>query len=327
MSEPEKQTALVPAQQAVLTTVGVKSLVARGSVDLRVKEEAEEWLKKGMAFYHNMQYEDAFECFERGIQLNPNHPELQLWLGNLLTNGEGVRQDYVQAATWWRKAAEQGLPKAQNNLACAYEFGQGVIQDYTQAAFWLRKAAEQGFAAAQYSLGFLYRDGQGVMQNYVEAALWWRKAAEWGLAEARYNLGCAYESGQGVPQDYAQAAEWYRKAAEQGEANAQCNLGLLYSYGQGAPQDYAESYFWLDLAASGLKGSEQTYAITCRDESASHLTSAELLLARERINRWHDGHIDIRAGLVPISGAIELDPEDIDNLPPNVVSSRAEVSN
>jgi hypothetical protein len=32
----------------------------------------------------------------------------------------------VQSATWYRKAAEQGYAKAQNNLGWAYEQGQGV---------------------------------------------------------------------------------------------------------------------------------------------------------------------------------------------------------
>ena len=40
-----------------------------------------------------------------------------------------------------------------------YTFGQGVPQNYTEAAKWYRLAAEQGNAQAQYNLGFLYAEG------------------------------------------------------------------------------------------------------------------------------------------------------------------------
>jgi hypothetical protein len=46
----EKQGALVPVQSTALTKAGAKSLAARGRADLRVREEAEEWLKKVCEF-------------------------------------------------------------------------------------------------------------------------------------------------------------------------------------------------------------------------------------------------------------------------------------
>ena len=93
MNESDKQTGLVPVQPTALTKAGAKSLMARGRADLSAREEAEEWLKKGLDFYHKDRYEESFACFERGIQLNPNHPELQYWLGGLLDSGDGIRQD------------------------------------------------------------------------------------------------------------------------------------------------------------------------------------------------------------------------------------------
>ena len=151
--------------------------------------------------------------------------------------------------------------------------------------------------------------------------VWFRRAIDQNSTDAQTSLGSLYYHGQGVTQDYVQALDWFHRAAEQKNASAQYNLGNSYLRGQGVPQNYAESYFWLDLAASGLKGSEQTYAIT------SHLTSAELSLARERVNKWVDDHIDISAGFRPISGAIELDPDEVEDYPPNALGSREEVSN
>ena len=58
-----------------------------------------------------------------------------------------------------------------------YANGQGVEQDYAQAARWYRLAAEQGLAYSQYNLGLMYANGQGVGQDYVQAYMWYDLAA------------------------------------------------------------------------------------------------------------------------------------------------------
>ena len=100
------------------------------------------------------------------------------------------------------QAAKQGDAPAQYNLGLMYTQGQGVRQDYVEAVKWYRKAAEQGDAVAQYNLGLKYADGIGVRQDYVEAVKWYHKAAEQGLAGAKYNLGLNYAYGRGVRKDY-----------------------------------------------------------------------------------------------------------------------------
>src|ERR1035438_798221 len=118
----------------------------------------------------------------------------------------------------FEQQAAKGDAVAQVKLGFLYLNGDGVPQDYTQAAAWYRKGAEQGVVGAQDILGGLYYNGLGVTQDYAQAAAWWRKAAEQGEADAQYNLGGLYDHGLGVTQDYAQAALWYRKSAEQGNA-------------------------------------------------------------------------------------------------------------
>jgi TPR repeat protein len=96
-----------------------------------------------------------------------------------------------------------------------YLNGDGVPQDYAQAAAWFRKAAKQGIATAQNDLGTLYDHGQGMSQDHVQAAIWYRQAAEQNLAEAQYNLGVLYKHGWGLPQDYEKAYFWLDLAAAQ----------------------------------------------------------------------------------------------------------------
>jgi TPR repeat protein len=87
-----------------------------------------------------------------------------------------------------RQQAEDGNPKAQNNLALMYLYGKGVNQNYPEAMKWYRKAADQGFAAAQNALGTMYGNGQGAAQNYTEARRWFQMAADQGDADAKRNL-------------------------------------------------------------------------------------------------------------------------------------------
>ena len=79
-----------------------------------------------------------------------------------------------------KRLAKGGDKSAQDNLGVMYSIGDGVPQDYKEAAKWFTKAAEQGYANAQYSLGVMYRDGDGVPQDYKEAVKWYTKAAEQG---------------------------------------------------------------------------------------------------------------------------------------------------
>ncbi|MBU0909276.1 MAG: DnaJ domain-containing protein, partial [Proteobacteria bacterium] len=65
-----------------------------------------------------------------------------------------------------------------------YDQGQGIPQDYAEAAKWYRKAAEQGNAEAQVNLGLMYVLGQGVPKNDVNAYAWLSLAAAQGNEEA-----------------------------------------------------------------------------------------------------------------------------------------------
>ena len=74
--------------------------------------------------------------------------------------GISIRQViHGEAVHWFRLAAEQGLPKAQNYLGYMYTQGRGVPQDYGEAVRWFRLAAAQNYDDAWFSLGYMYEDG------------------------------------------------------------------------------------------------------------------------------------------------------------------------
>jgi TPR repeat protein len=85
-----------------------------------------------------------------------------------------------------------------------------------EAAKWYRSAAEQGDASAQHVTGKLYANGNGGPENDAEAVKWYRLSAEQGDADAQSNLGVMYATGNGVPENYLTAYVWWSVSAAQG---------------------------------------------------------------------------------------------------------------
>ena len=82
---------------------------------------------------------------------------------------------------------------------CWYARGKGTPQDYVQAALWYRKAAEQADADAQIELGMLYYEGHGVPQDYAQTAYWFRKSAEQGDDNAQLPSGICTATAMACP--------------------------------------------------------------------------------------------------------------------------------
>ena len=188
-----------------------------------------------------------------------------------------------EAVFWWEKAAAQGSPTAQFNVARAYEEGEGVTQSFAKAAEWYKKSAEQGDADAQTKIAYLYATGNGVPQSEDNAVKWWEKAAFQNNSTSQFNLGVYYlfhqnnvskgiewikkaaendnDVAQGVLGDFyfygdyleksiSEAFKWYQKSAEQGNSHSQTQLGICYQHGLGVQQSLTKANAWFLKAAS-----------------------------------------------------------------------------
>lgn len=187
-------------------------------------------------------------------------------LADLYSVGKGVKQDYVEAARWYRKAAEQGKVLAQSNLAYLYSEGKGVRQDDAEALKWDRKAADQGYFWSQITLGDMYNLGRGVRKDNDAAKKWFQLAeanpsadednketanerirelhdftskdirhvrvlAEKGDWEAQLGMAKKYKDGgyDGLEKNLEESEKWLLKGANQGVVEAQLLLGKAYS--------------------------------------------------------------------------------------------------
>jgi TPR repeat protein len=120
--------------------------------------------------------------------------------------------------------ADHGDAEAQFNMGVQCASGEGG--DFLQAAQWYRKAAEQDHALAQFNLGVMYAKGQGVVRDEAQAEAWFGKAALQGDAGAQFQLGCRCQraSQKGSDQEAhelkMEAFKWYRLAAAQDYKNS-----------------------------------------------------------------------------------------------------------
>ena len=110
--------------------------------------------------------------------------EAQYKLALLYYHGKGIKQNYKEAAYWFRKAGSNGHNKAKFYIASMFADGKGVLQDNRIAAEWYWRAAEQGLPLAQYRLALIYRDGIGMEKDSDKAIFWLKKAARQNLPEA-----------------------------------------------------------------------------------------------------------------------------------------------
>jgi TPR repeat protein len=110
----------------------------------------------------------------------------------------------------------------QFGMGLKFASGEGAAQDFVQAAQWYRKAADQNHSLAQFNLGTMYANGQGMIRDNGQSVIWFGKAAQLGDAGAQFSLGksCHRASLNGIPDDAPEsrieAYKWYRLAAAQG---------------------------------------------------------------------------------------------------------------
>ena len=252
------------------------------------------------------------------------HAEAQYNLGRMYEKG-----------WWWVDSFRDYFEKTGSRQTSA---GSHQIADHVEAAKWYRMAAEQGHAEAQYHLGVMYLEGSGVPNDGAETVRWYRKAADQGNAdakneierypynkfekilnsaaqgdaEAQYELGCIYANGLGtpprnIPTNIIEALKWFHLAVEQGykiaeqnsdflnrfedalqkaqkgDAEAQYELGRIYETGaRMINSDISTAKKWYRLAR------EQGYEDAV--SALSRIYRDEELMERRRRHEWHKKH-------------------------------------
>jgi len=118
-----------------------------------------------------------------------------------------------KAVSFYTKAAERGLAKAQHNLALLYEHGKGVSADKKKAIFWYTKASEQGLSLSQFNLAQLYSSEN--VGNFKEAIKWYEECKDTEFM-GKFQLGLLVHMGIGIDKDEVRGLRLLREAADEG---------------------------------------------------------------------------------------------------------------
>ena len=134
--------------------------------------------------------------------------------------------DYQSAVTRWRGPAVAGNPDAQFNLGQAYKLGRGVPADLGQAEEWYRKAAIQGHPQAEDNFGLaLFQNGKR-----TEAVQWLTRSSQRGEPRAQFVLGTMYFNADVVERDWVRAYALIVRASQSGLPQASSALAQMDKY-------------------------------------------------------------------------------------------------
>jgi TPR repeat protein len=267
--------------------------------------------------YQRGYYQTALREAMKRIAINPKDGPAMTLIGEIYKEGVSVKRDPVEAARWYRLAADTGDRQAEFSLGLMLLIGApGVEKDRAAAATWLEKAAAQGHAGALYNLGVmaiegegksgpdfakaadlfrrsaeagdddgaysygvLLRDGRGVGLDIAAAAHWLKRAADGGIIAGEVEYGIMLFNGIGVDKDEAAAAKLFLKAAAKNNPIAQNRLAHLYAVGRGVPKDPVQAAAWHRFAkAAGIKDDDL-------DALTASLTPAEKIKVDEAVRR------------------------------------------
>ncbi len=174
-------------------------------------------------------------------------------------DGKGTTKNYEKAIEWFRKSLPNGKTgEEENQIGVLYVWGgYGIAQDYPQAATWFRLAADKGFNISLSNLGYMYMRGYGVEQDTKKAMDLFNTVISKGDKKAipavYANMGEMYYNGYGVDKDYTKAFEYLKKAAEdekKPQKKAMRLLSACYRYGLGTAIDNEKAEYWLKEAAN-----------------------------------------------------------------------------
>lgn len=207
--------------------------------------------------------EEAFEWMRKAAK--QGLPKAEYMVGYMYAVALGVRYDEKKAFGWYCKAAKHGFLEAQYRVAVRYEEGTGTDVNVFRSLWWYLKATQRGQKEAVYRMAKVY-DRRGRKADASKVWHLYQQAAELGGVEAMVHIGQLYEAGMFVEQDFKKAYEWFRKALDAGYKKAYYSLGNLYYQGKGVERNLGKAFECYMFAAKNYNVPEAQYALGCMYE-------------------------------------------------------------
>lgn len=239
-------------------------------------------LDNAIKLFEDNEYEQAKNQF---LTIDDNQIS-QYYLGAIYRMGLGVKDDQIEAFSWFLKAAKQGHAESQFLVGCSYiEYttfmnretalvkidykrlesrskkdvsiwqddlpyyeldGLGVTPCSSEGFKWIKKSAEQGYLNAQIALGDIYDWGIGVEEDKNEMRSWYEKAALGGSATAYRKL--AFHA-YIYDEDFTRTIELLQKAYSLGDLRVSFTIGNRYEHAENKDNHLQEAFKWYNVAA------------------------------------------------------------------------------
>lgn len=201
----------------------------------------------------------AFGAYQRGLYVtalrealdatarDPTNAAAMTLIGEIYRDGLTGRQNWIEAARWYRLADERGDPQAAFALARAHIEGTGVEQDLKKAQHYFERAAAKNHPAALYNLGVMAIEGE--IQDFKKAASLFTRAMQLGDLDATYALAFFYRTAKGVERDEETATRLLKQAADQHHLPAMVDYAIALFNGRGTKADEQGAAAYLLRAA------------------------------------------------------------------------------
>jgi TPR repeat protein len=191
------------------------------------------WCARGSGIEAELAFDGVNAAKYYKLAADQHDAQAQFNYAVCLTHGEGVHLDLINAAKYYKLAADQHIPQAQFNYAVCLTHGNGVNIDLVNAAKYYKLAADQNYAPAQFNYAVCLEHGDGVHLDLINAAKYYKLAADQHEAKAQFNYAVCLEHGDGVNIDLVNAAKYYKLAADHNRAMAQSAYGICLECGYG----------------------------------------------------------------------------------------------
>ena len=173
----------------------------------------------------------------------------QFTLGLFYQLGWGVAVSPAQSCHWFKLAAENQIPVAQEQLGYCYLNDHFATAEQGQALRWFEQAYQAGIISAGCAMGKLLVDGSHVAADLHKGLQLCQQAAAAGVTAAQLQLAKWLLEGRVVQQDASQAMLWFELAAKNNSAEAAYYLARFYDTGTVVAKDPSRALSWYDSAA------------------------------------------------------------------------------
>ncbi|ASG02748.1 MULTISPECIES: tetratricopeptide repeat protein [Gammaproteobacteria] len=199
--------------------------------------------------------------------------QAQYSIGWMYSKGLGVEKSVAKALDWYVKSANQGFVDAQYSAGRIYLYS---LQQYEDAFTYFKLAAENDENKAQFYLGLMYYRGDGISKDLKKSAHWFLQSAKKGNKDAQFYIGQMYELGEGVLQNDKYSLHWFNLASRNGQQDAQYKLAVIYYQGKMVPKNDITSYMWLNISQYNGKDIKNMKGIIFDDLSQADIDEAQL---------------------------------------------------